>query len=124
MQRQLHSSQAHRAQFEAADVQNVEGDLVSLSDFAQQVFNRRFGISQNQRRGARPFDSHLVFFRAALTALLPFDDERGELVAVDFREHHEDVGETPVGDEHLLAVESVMRAVFVQLRRRLCGHCI
>ena len=49
---QLHAADAHRAQFEAADVQNVEGDLVALANFAEQILNRRLHVRKNQRRRA------------------------------------------------------------------------
>ena len=34
-------------QFETADVENVESDLVTLADFAEQVFYRRFRITED-----------------------------------------------------------------------------
>ena len=65
-----------------------------------------------------------MFFRAGLTAFLPLDNERGEFIAIDFREHHINVGEATVGDEHFLAVENVVRAVGAQFRSRFCGQRI
>ena len=44
MQHQLHSTDTHRAEFEAADVKNVEGDLVTFTNLAQQVFERRLRV--------------------------------------------------------------------------------
>ena len=124
MDHQLHSADAHRAEFEATDVQNVESDLVTLADFAEQILDRRLRVSEHQRRRARTLDAHLVFFRARRQPVLPLDDERRELVAIDLREHDEDVGKAAVGDEHLLAVENVVRAVVAQPRGRFRGHCV
>src|SRR5260370_18308043 len=88
------------------------------------MLNRRFGVSQNQRRGAGAFDAHLVFFRAVLTAFLSLNDEGREFVAIDFREHDEDVGKATIGNEHLFAVEDVVRAVVVYLIGRFSGHSV
>jgi hypothetical protein len=118
---QLHAADAHRAEFEAADVQRVESDLVSLADFAEQILDRRSHIGKDQRRGARTLDTHLVLFSAGRQARLSLDDEGAELVAVDLRKHDEDVGEAAVGDPHLLAVENVLRAVVAQTRGRFAA---
>src|SRR6476469_6350312 len=102
---ELHPAETHRAEFETPDVENVEGDFVTLTNFTEQVLNRRPGVRENQRRRARSFDAHLVFFRAGLAAVLSLNDEGGELVAVDFGKDDIDVREAAVRDEHLLAVE-------------------
>ena len=120
----FHAANAHRAQLEPANVQNIERDLMAFPDFAQHIFDRRLRVRENQRRRARSANSHLVFFRAVLAALLALDNESGKLVAVDFREHNEDVGESAVGNEHLLAVENVVGTVVTQFRGRFRGHGI
>ena len=48
MHHELHAANTHRAEFEAANVQNVEGDLVTLADFAEKVFHRRLDIGKDQ----------------------------------------------------------------------------
>ena len=45
------AADAGRAQLEAADVQNVERDLVALADFAEQVLHRHLAVGQDQRAG-------------------------------------------------------------------------
>ena len=95
---------------------------MAFADFAKHIFDRRLRIRENQRRRAGSANSHLVFFRAVLAALLALDNESGKLVAVDFREHDEDVGESAVGNKHLLAVENVVGIVVSQLRGRLRVH--
>ena len=40
-----------------------------------------------------------------------FDQERGKLFAVNFREHRKQVGEARIADPHLLAVQDVVLAV-------------
>src|SRR5262249_31361980 len=94
------------AQLEAAEVQHVEGDLVSLPDFAEQVLGWNCDVLKNERRRRRSVQSELVLFLAAAHAWeRAFDDEGGKLVAVDFGEHDEEVGESPVGDPHLSAAQ-------------------
>src|SRR5581483_10158027 len=115
--RELHSAETHRPQFEAPHVENVESDLVALADFAQEIFHRTLCISENLRRRARPPNPTVVLFGIGLADFLPLDNERGELGTIDFRENHIDVRETAVRDEHLLAVENVLLAVVAQLRR-------
>ncbi len=104
----LRAARAHRAELEAAEVQHVEGDLVALADFAEHRVRRRFHLLQNHRRRRGPVQSELVLFLAARHARpLAFDDERGEMLAVDLGEHDVDVGETAVGDPHLFAGDDV-----------------
>jgi hypothetical protein len=42
---------------------------------------------------------------------ISFDEERRKLLAVNFRKHRKEVGETRVGNPHLLAVQYVVLAV-------------
>ena len=44
-----------------------------------------------------------------------FDDERGEFLAVHFREYDVEIRKAAVGDPHFLAVQDVVRAFLVQL---------
>ena len=100
------------AQLEAANVENVEGDVVALADFAQQILNRHLAVGEHQRAGGGAANTQLVLFRAdgePGSSLL--DQERSELFSVDFDEDGEQVGKAGIADPHLLAVENVMRAV-------------
>src|SRR6185436_16391710 len=101
MDHQLHPANAHRAQFEATNVQHVESDLVTLADFTEQILDWCPNIGEDERGRARTLDAHLVLFGARGKSRLAFDDERAELVAIDFREDDEDVGEAAVSDPHL-----------------------
>ena len=77
---------------------------MALADLAQQVPRRHLRVLQKQRRRRRAVQPHLVLFVAGAHAWeSALDDEGGEVLAVDFREHDEDVGEAAVGDPHLLA---------------------
>ena len=58
------AADAGRAQLEAADVQDVERDVVALADLAQQVLHRHLAVGQNQRAGGRAADAELVLLRA------------------------------------------------------------
>ena len=103
------AAHAGRAQLEASDVQNVEGDVVALAGFAQQVLHRHLAIGQNQRAGGRSANAELVLFLADRKARrVALDQEGGELLAIDLGEDGEQVGEAAVGDPHLLAVEHVV----------------
>src|SRR3712207_7527962 len=60
--------------------------------------------------------------RPPRSTLLPYTTlfrSARELVAVDLGEDDEQVGEAAVRDPHLLALDTVVRAVFAQTRRRL-----
>ena len=51
---------------------------------------------------------HLVLFVArAHAGKRSFDDERGEMLAVHFRENYEEIGEAAIADPHLLAGQQV-----------------
>ena len=79
---------------------------MTLADLAEQVLRRHVHVLEDHRRRRRAVQAHLVFFLAAGDAAeRALDDERGELLAVHFREDDEHVGEAAVGDPHLLAVQ-------------------
>ena len=105
-----------RAQLEAAVVEHVEGDLVALADFAEQVAGRNPHVLQDHRRRRRAVQAHLVFFLAGGDPVEPaLDEERREVLAVHPGEDDVEVGEPAVGDPHLLAVED---EAAVRLARR------
>ena len=88
------AADAGSAQFEAADVQDVERDVVTLADLAEQVFGRHLAVRQDQRAGGGAADAELVLLRADREARrIALDEERGELLAVDLGEDREEVGE-------------------------------
>ena len=106
------AADAARAQLEAADVQDVEGDDVSLADLAEHVLDRHLAVVEDERAGRRAANAHLLLFRADGEAgEIAFDEERGELLAIDLREDGEQIGEVRVRDPHLLAVQDVVLAV-------------
>src|SRR5256714_2860777 len=110
----LHAAAAHRAEFEATDVEDVEGDLVPLADLAEKVLNGRLHVIERERRRGRTLDAHLVLFGPVRQSLLPLDDEARELVAVNFGEDDEHVREAAVRYPHLLALQTVVVAAFTQ----------
>ena len=63
-----------------------------------------------------------MLFRAGRQAGLPLDHECTELVAINLGEDDEDVCKATVGNQHLLAIEDVVRAVLTQPRCRFRGH--
>ena len=112
LQRGARAADAARAQLEAADVENVEGDDVAFADVAENVLHRHLAVVQDERRSGRAANAHLLFFVADGEAgEILLDQERGELLAVNFGEDGEQVGEVGVGDPHLLAVQDVVLAV-------------
>ena len=116
------AADAGRAQLEAADVQDVEGDVVALADFAEQVLDGNLAVGQDERAGGGAADAELVLFGADGEAgSVALDEEGGELSRrPTFGEDGEQVGEAAVGDPHLLAVEDVVLAVGARARRG-CG---
>ena len=112
LQRGARAADAACTQLEAAHVQDVEGDDVSLADVAEHVLDRHLAVVEDERRGGRAADAHLLLFGADGEAGEVFlDQERGELLAVNLGEDGEQVGEVGVGDPHLLAVQDVVLAV-------------
>ncbi len=100
-----------RAELHASEIQDVEGHLVTLTDRAEHVLDRHFDVVEHQRRGRVAVEPELDFVAAADDPHRALDQEAGKLLAVDLREQREQIGELPVGDPHLLAVEQVMTAI-------------
>src|SRR6266568_4209234 len=116
--RRLGHAERLRRHFQPPHVEHVEGDLVPLAGFAEQVLDRHPDILQHQRGGGGAFESHLLFlgaYRESLKTLL--HQERGELFAVDFGKYGEQVGKRRIRDELLGAVKDVVRTVGTQNRR-------
>jgi hypothetical protein len=123
-ERHARAAGAHRAELEPAEVERVERDLVPLADLAQDVVGGDLRVLQNDRRRRRAVQAHLVLFLARADAgKRAFDDERGEVLAVDLGKDDDDVGKAAVGDPHLLAVEHP-RAVRLLHRARFRGKRI
>src|SRR5215813_23715 len=117
LQRVFAAADAARAEFEAAEVENVERDQVALAYLAKEPVFRDFAVLQQQRRRRGAALAQLVFFGARSGAVVVvFDDEAGEFFAVDFGEDYIDVGERAVGDPHLLAVQNPMRPFRIESR--------
>src|SRR5262247_576878 len=120
LQRVFAAADAARAEFEAAEVENVERDQVPLADLAKEPVFRDFAVLQQQRRSRGAALAQLVLLGAGSDAgVVVFDDEAGEFFAVDFGEDYIDVGEPAVGDPHLLAVQNPMRPFRIEPRRGL-----
>ena len=88
------------------------------------LLDRHRHVVQHQDRRGGSVEPELPFVGAALHAHAAFDDEGGELLAVDLGEDREEVGEAAVGDPGLLAVEEVVRAVRRQPRGGPCRQRI
>src|SRR5215510_5655448 len=116
-QRVLAAADAPGAEFEAAEVENVERDQVALADLAQEPVFRDFAVLQQQRRSRGAALAQLMLLSAGSDAgVVVFDDEAGEFFAVDFGEDDVDVGEGAVGNPHLLAVQNPMRPFRIESR--------
>src|SRR6185437_6111247 len=77
LQRVARAAHAGRSQFETADIQDVEGDDVSLADLAEQVFHRHLAIVENQRASRRSANTQLVLLGAdGKTGKIPLNDKR------------------------------------------------
>src|SRR5208282_2190728 len=82
------SSNAHSAQLESPDVQNVERNYMPLADFAEQVLDRHLAIIENDRAGRRAADAEFVLLcsdrEAGETSL---DQECCEFLPINFRKY-------------------------------------
>src|SRR6266852_6104410 len=104
---------------EAPGVQNIEGHDVPAADFMQHVFFRHLAVFQENRSRRASVDAHLVLFVAGLeSGKSALDDEGREFFSVDLRKHNVNIGEAAVSDPHLLPIEDVVRAFFIQFRAR------
>ena len=123
LQRALHGTEDTHAELEAADVQDVERDLVTASDLAEQVLLGHPHVFEAQRARRRALDAHLVLLGPRGEPVVgALDQERRERFTVDLREDREQVGEPRVRDPHLRAVEAVVAFAIIaglQHRRRL-----
>ena len=111
----LAGAQAGRGQLDAANIQDVEGNEVSLANLAENIFLRNLHVRQEHLPGRRALNAHLVLLVAEGQALgAALHDEAGELLAVNLGKHDEHVGKAGVGNPHFLAVEHVLLAVLSQ----------
>ena len=111
-----HPAGRRGAQLEPAEVEDVEGDLVALADLAEQGLGGRPPRRRAARGGSTSRGCPSCAPRRPATARpRPFDEEGGEVLAVDLGEDDEEVGEAAVGDALLLAVKA--EAAVGQARR-------
>src|SRR6185295_412876 len=79
------ATQRCRTKFQAAYIENIEGDNMALPDFSQNIFNRHFTILEIELNGGRTLDAHLVFLRAAGEPLkIFFNNERCKFFSIYF----------------------------------------
>src|ERR1019366_3334497 len=114
-----------RADPDAALVQRIDRDLVSLAHVADDVLGGHLDVLERERERGGRADSELVLFLALVEALpLRLDEESGDalvaLALVDAREDEEQLGLEAVRDPELAAVQEV--AVALRRRRRREGE--
>ena len=111
-ERELRCAGHRRAELEPADVEDVEGDLVTLADLAEHVLDRHLGALEDDGRRGGALDAELLLLRAGRDSRgRALDEERGEVLPVHAGEHREQVGEAAVRDELLRPLEDVVLAV-------------
>ncbi len=67
------------AELVAADVEDVEGDVMAFADLAEEVGGGDLAVGEDQRAGGAAADAELVLFLADGEAGgAAFDEERGE----------------------------------------------
>src|SRR5262245_52713716 len=82
--RTLRPAAAGGAQLEPAEVQDIEGNLVSLTDLAEHIVRRDPDVLKDDGRRRRSVEAHLVLFLAAREpSECTFDNERCEVLPVD-----------------------------------------
>ena len=108
VQRPLHPAQGRRRQLEAADVEDVEGDLVALAGLAEQGVGGHDDAVEHHRAGGAALDAHLVLLGAdGQPGRLALNQEGGDAAVLQLGVEREQVGEARVGDELLGAVQAV-----------------
>ena len=105
-----------RGDADATFVEGLDGDLVALADFAEDVGGGDAAVVEEKFAGGRGADAELVFLLADRKAgRIALDEEGGDaLVAgagIDGGEDDEEAGFGGVGDPELAAVEEVVVAV-------------
>src|SRR6185503_1730843 len=96
------------SELEATDVQDVEGDLVSLPYFAEDRAGADVHVLQDELARRRSTDAELLLLGAGREARRrALDQERREVLAVDLGEHREQVREAGIGDELLRAGQAI-----------------
>ena len=103
---------AGHAQLEAAYIEHVKGDVMTLARFAEQVGGGHLAVGEHQRAGAGAADAKLVLLSAdGHPRSAAFDEKSGELLAVDLGKNRKEAGDAAVGNPLLFAVERVSAAV-------------
>ncbi len=88
-----------------------------FADLAQHVLHRHLAVVEDQWRGGRAANAHLLLFRAhGKAGEVLLHQEGRELLAIDLRKDGKQVREVGVGDPHLLAVQDVVLAIGRQHR--------
>src|SRR5579862_7056132 len=101
--------------FQPSHVENIEGNLMPLADFSQNVLHGHSRIVEVQRSGGGPPNTHLVFFRPwGDSREIALHNKRRKLFTVDPGKHDVDVRDAAVGNPHLGAVQSVMLSIRIQ----------
>src|SRR5262249_41413406 len=120
VQSRLRTSHSPRAQFGAADIQDIEGDVMTFAYFADDVVDRNLCIIQNERTSRGTAKTHLVLFGASGNAGIIFlDNEATELLAVGLGKGDEEIGKCGVRYPHFLAIQNPLSAVRTAYRIRL-----
>ena len=115
--RPLGAAEHRAAEFDAADVEDVDRDFEALAALVKQVLDRDLDVVEEDLTGGRSLDAHLLLLGVLGDPLaVAVDDEGREvLVVVNLGKDDHHVGKSAVGDPHLLAVDDVMLSVLGQL---------
>ena len=120
MQNRFRAADRERPQLQATEIQNIERNNMTASDFAEQVFNGNFHVVEEHRGGGAAANTHLLFFVARVDAgEFTLDEEGRELLSADLGKYSVESRFAAVGDPHLLTVQHVVGAVFGEIRTRL-----
>ena len=112
LERFLRGPDGTGAQFEPAQVQNIERDVRALAGFAEQIPHGHLGVFQNHAAGRGRFDAQLVFFFAERDAgESSLDEKRGGVLPIHLGKDGEQIRPRRVRDPHLGPVKEVVLAV-------------
>ena len=102
---------AGSAQLEAANVEHVERNMMSLADLAEKIFDRHVAVGKTSGQVDEPRMPSLCSSAPIERPGVLLDQEGREFFPFDLGEDSKEIGKATVADPHLLAIENVVFTV-------------